>query len=341
MKNQELQSALNKSGIFMVLCIFFIYAFAVGDSGGITGTIGSIFSGILFLLGLIFAVAVSVIVMFGIYFGILYMYDKEVCKKTYGEFKTKLDECSKSCKSKCGTKCSTSTAPETVAVALNDEDLTPLSSNQNKLDNQLSELQSNVSTLEQTLNTVSSSVADVTAEMSKLDSKAATIEEELQNKATTSAIDDSAKKLTGEITTIQNSIKPLSDKISEIETTLSSLPGEGEDKGDELQKKLDTTVNGMKGELKAMQEAIKALATQPEKKSAETNKPEHKLLAYFSNKNDEKQFVTLVNEAVAKEMTYAQAGEFLNDSLSKEASKVISGHPSLTKDYIKVIRKRK
>ncbi|MEA3468649.1 MAG: hypothetical protein U9R57_10565 [Thermodesulfobacteriota bacterium] len=339
MKNQELQSALNKSGIFMVLCIFFIYAFAVGDSGGIAGTIGSIFSGILFLLGLIFAVAVSVIVMFGIYFGILYMYDKEVCKKTYAEFKSKLADSSKALNIPCSSKCSTTT--ETVAVAINDEDLNPLRSNQDKLNNQLSELQSSVTTLEQTLNSVSSSVADVTTEMSKLDSKAATIEEELQDKATTSAIDDSAKKLTGEITTLQNSIKPLSDKLSELETTLSSLPGEGEDKGDEIQKKLDTTVNGMKNELKEMQEAIKALATQPEKKGAETNKPEHKLLAYFNNKNDEKQFVALVNEAVAKEMTYAQAGEFLTDSLSKAASKVISGHPSLTKDYIKVIRKRK
>ena len=339
MKNQELQSALNKSGIFMVLCIFFIYAFAVGDSGGITGTIGSIFSGILFLLGLIFAVAVSVIVMFGIYFGILYMYDKDVCKKTYAEFKNKLAASSEALNIPCGSKCSTTT--ETPAVAINDEALNPLRSNQDKINNQLAELQGSVTTLEQTLNTVSSSVTDVTAEISKLDSKAATIEEALQNKATTGAIDDSAKKLTGEITTLQNSIKPLSDKISELETTLSSLPGEGEDKGDELQKKLDTTVNGMKDELKAMQEAIKALATQPEKKGAETNKPEHKLLAYFSNKDDENQFVALVNDAVAKEMTYAQAGEFLNDSLSKEASKVISGHPSLTKDYIKVIRKRK
>ncbi len=346
MKNQELQSALNKSGIFLVLCIFFIYAFAVGDSGGVAGTIGSIFYGVLFLLGLILAVAVSVIVMFGIYFGILYMYDKEVCTKTYDEFKTKLDACSKTFKGTCGTKCSTT--DETVAVALSDEDLTPLRSNQNKLDSQLSGLQSSVSTLEQTFNTISSSVADVSVEISNLDSRAATIEEELQNKASMSAIDDSSKKLTSDITAIQNSVKPLNDKISELETTLTSLATSDEsDKDDALKKELDTTINGFKNELKVMQESIKSLASQPQKKpvdtkkSEDTKKPVHKLLAYFDNKNDEKQFIALVNEAVSKEMTYAQAGEFLTESLSKEASKVINGHPSLTKDYIKVCRQKK
>jgi len=47
MKNQELRSSLIKSGIILVLCVFFIYSFASGDSGGVTGTIGSLFSRIL------------------------------------------------------------------------------------------------------------------------------------------------------------------------------------------------------------------------------------------------------------------------------------------------------
>jgi len=37
-------------------------------------------------------------------------------------------------------------------------------------------------------------------------------------------------------------------------------------------------------------------------------------------------------------MTYAQVGEFLNDSLSDDASDVIADHPSLTKDYIRICR---
>ncbi len=339
MKNKELQSSLIKSGILTLLFIFFIYAFAVGDSGGVGGTICSIFSGTLFLLGLIVAVAVSIIVMFGIYFGILYLFDVEICKKTYAEFKIKLAASSKAFSGSCGSKCSPKT--ETVIVPISDEDLKPLRSNQDTLSNQLSGLENSVSSIEKTLSTVSASVADVSVEINELGNKAASIEEELQGKASTAAIDDSAKKLTADISALQNSVKPLGDKISELETTLSSLSGDDEDTSDDLQDKLDTAINEIKDELKGMQESINSLASQPQEQSVETEKPEHKLLAYFSNNDDVNQFVALVNEAVDKEMTYAQAGEFLTDSLSKDAVKVVTGHPSLTKDYIKVCRQNK
>ncbi len=339
MKNKELQSSLIKSGILTLLFIFFIYAFAVGDSGGVGGTICSIFSGALFLLGLIVAVAVSIIVMFGIYFGILYLFDVKICKKTYAEFKTKLAASSKAFSGSCGSKCSTQA--ETVIVPISDEDLKPLRSSQASLSNQLSGLENSVSSIEKTLSTVSASVADVSVEISELGNRAATLEEELQGKASTTAIDDSAKKLAADISALQNSVKPLGDKISELESTLSAPPGDDDDTSDDLQETLDTAINDIKNELKGMQKSISSLASQPQEQPVETKEPEHKLLAYFSNKDDEKQFITLVNEAVAKEMTYAQAGEFLTDSLSKEAVKVITGHPSLTKDYIKVCRQKK
>jgi len=85
MKNLELRSALIKSGALLALCIFFIYAFAVDDSGGIGGTISSIISAIVFLFGLTIALILSISILFGIYFGILYLYDPEVSKKTYEE----------------------------------------------------------------------------------------------------------------------------------------------------------------------------------------------------------------------------------------------------------------
>lgn len=91
MKNQELRSSLIKSGILLLVCVFFIYAFAVKDSGGVVGTIGSLFSGlmsgVIFLIGLILALAFSVAAMIGIYFGILALYNQEVCKKSWEEFK--------------------------------------------------------------------------------------------------------------------------------------------------------------------------------------------------------------------------------------------------------------
>lgn len=343
MKNQELRLSLYKSGIILMLFVFFIYAFSAGDSGGITGTIGSIFSGILFLAGLVVAVAVSVVVMFGIYFAILYLYDKDVCVKTFGEFKVKIYELSQSC----GCSCHTSCAPkEKPAPPVSEDDLTPLRSSQNRLDSQLSGLQSSVAAFEKTLSTVSSAVAGATEELANLDKRASSIEEMLENKATTDSVNDTAKKLADDIATIQGSVKPLADKISELETSLSSIGSDTDDSDtvkEELQDAINNSITGIKDELATLKKTIESLAQQPSEKDAAPKTEEdgsNRILSYFGKKNDEKKFVKLVADAVAKDMTYAQTGELLNDSLSAEAVEVIADHPSLTKDYIRLSRQK-
>ena len=321
MKNIELRSSLYKSGIILILLVFFIYAFAATDSGGVTGTIGSLFSGILFILGLVVAVAVSVLVMFGIYFGILYMYDKETCNKTYAEFKTKVTDLSQSC----GCSCHYPSAPsKDIVPPISDSDLNPLRSNQDQLTGQLSGLLSSVASLEKTLSSVSSSVAGTTEEISKLEERANSVEETLESTATTDSVDNAAKKLGADIMTLQTAVKPLADKISELEISLSTLSSEADDDDtdNELQQNVNNAIDGIKDEPASMQKTIENLASQPSEKDITPDEEgsSHRILSYFSKKNDEKKFVKLVNEAVAKEMTYAQIGEFLNDSLSTEAA---------------------
>lgn len=323
MKNQELQSALVKSGIILVLFIFFIYAFAVGDSGGVTGAIASIFSGILFLVGLTLALAVSVLVLFGIYFGILYMYNQDTCKETYEEFRVKLTSASQTLCGSCSTSCSST---KEKIVPLEDEDLAPLRQNQEKLGNLLSGLQESVTSLEKTLSTVSSSISSTADEISRLGEKAAETDEALETKATTTSVDEAAKKLGGEITSLQ--------------TSLSSLDTGEDTTSQDLQDKMDSALSGIQEELASMKESIEGLAGQPQKQDSDEEDGAHRILSYFTKKADEKKFVELVNEAVSQEMTYAQAGEFLNDSLSAAAAEVIADHPSLTKDYIRTCRQK-
>jgi len=319
----------------MILIVFFIYSFAAHDSGGVTGTIVSIFSDLLFLIGLAFAVAVSVLVMFGIYFGILYMYNQDTCKNTYDEFKIKVAELSKSLCSSCSSKYSSS---KTDSSPISDEEQSPLPSYQDRLDNQLSSLQSSVASLEKTLNTVSSSVVATAEEITKLNERANSVEEELESKATTNSVDEAAKKLAGDITALQGSLKPLADKVSELETALSTLKSEEDDPDKDLQKTVDSAISGIKNELATMKEAIESLSNQPPEETDATEDTNHRILSYFNKKSDEKKFTALVTEAVGKEMTYAQVDKFLNDSLSAEASEVIATHPSLTKDYIRTCR---
>ncbi len=337
MKNQELRSSLYKSGIILILFVFFIYAFAVTDSGGITGTISSLFSAILFLIGLVVAVAVSIVVMFGIWFGTLYMYDKDTCSKTYDEFKAKMANVSKSCGCSSDT---TRSISKKAAPPTRDLDLTPLQNKQDALGSQLTTLQDNVAALEKGISTVSSSIALTTDGIATLGDRADSVEESLESKATKEAVDDASKKLSSDIAALQGSVKPLIDKISELESNVSALGNDEKNTDDDLKETVNTAVSGIKDELAAMKNAIESLSAQPSIIEGEPEEEDtsHRILSYFSKKNDEKKFVAVVAEAVSQGMTYAQVGELLNDSLSASASEVIDDHPSLTKDYIKICR---
>jgi prefoldin subunit 5 len=343
MKNLELRSSLIKSAILLGLCIFFVYAFAANGSGGVFGTIGSLFSGVLFIAGLALAVIVSILVMFGIYFGIIYMYDKDVCRKTYDEFKDKVGGLSNNYAGTLGLKCCSSTGSQTeIPPVSSDEDLTLLRSNHDELSGQLTSISDSVDSVEKTCSSLSTSVETLTEELNNLSTRATTIEEELESKAPVSSVEDSTSKLAADISNLEKSFQPLNDKMAELEKALSSFDTTEESTDDSLQKKIDQAVSGLQGELKTLKESIENL-NQPVKKAQESSGEEesHRILSYFANKKDKDQFTSLVEEAVAKEMTYAQAGELLNGSLSAGAAKIIGEHPSLTKDYIKVSRLKK
>ncbi|MCF8056074.1 MAG: hypothetical protein K9K37_05495 [Desulfocapsa sp.] len=339
MKNLELRSALIKSAILMGLCIFLIYAFAANDSGGIIGAIGSLFSGALFIAGLALALIVSILVMFGIYFGIIYMYDKDVCRKTYDEFKDKVSGLSDSAAGTLGLKCCSRASLQTeIPAPGNNEDLSLLRSNQDTLNAQLASLNDSVESVEKTCSSLSTSVKIITEEVNDINTRATTVEEGLETKASVSSLEDSAKKLAADISNLEKNFQPLNDKVAELEKTLSALNPSEESTDDSVQEKIDQAVSGLQNQLKALTESIEKMSQPGQEKENSDEDTSHRILDYFTNKEDEKKFTSLVAEAVAKEMTYAQAGELLNESLSAEAAKIIGEHPSLTKDYIKVSR---
>jgi len=343
MKNQELRSSLIKSGILLIVCVFFIYSFAASNSGGITGTISSLFSGILFIIGLTLALAVSVLLLFGIYFGILYMYNKDTCRSTYDEFKNKVMDFLKCLCGSCSTTCH---SDDKKTVPANDETLNELKENQQGLRNQLLHLEGSLTHLENSLNSLSASVGANSNTIVSLDERTTTINAVLDDKITADAITESTQPLSNKVDAIQNSIKPLEDKVASLENTLTSLNNDDSDATNQLQRNVDTAINAIRAELDTMNTVIEKLSNLP----AEDNSPvdtqseddgSHRILTYFNKKSDEKQFISLVTEAVEKGMTYAQIGEFLSDSLSPDASEIIADHPSLTKDFIRICRQNK
>jgi len=344
MKNLELRSSLIKSGVLLALCIFFIYAFAVSDSGGVGGTIGSLISGITFLIGLSIALVVSVVVIFGIYFGILYLYNPDVSKNTYEEFKTLSSTATANLP--INTKCCVPKKSEPAAPAISTEDLQSIEETQTKLAGRLDDIGSTVETLQKSLNGFAATLSDAKEEVSNLEEKTATVEEALESKAGTDAIDASSKKLTSELESLKGSLKPISDKLAGLEESISSLTSQEETdvEGEDVQALIEKAVGSLQGEIKAVQKEISQLSAAAPALTAKadntTEDAAHRILSYFTKKADEKKFVASVKKAVDQEMTYAQVGEFLDDTLSKDASAIIADHPSLTKDYIRTIRQK-
>ena len=335
MKNQELKSSLIKSGIVLALCIFFIYAFAVSDSGGVTGTIASLFSGVVFLIGLALALVVSVAVMIGLYFGILAMYSQEVCSNTYDQFKPVLRQFLGSTTSFFSSKCCGTSESSQLDT---ESEIETLRDKQNVLNNQLSQIKNNISSVQENLATLSSSVTTVAAENTTLDSKAKTMEDDLATKAIAADVDDSLKKLSDNLSTIQNSVTPLTEKLTELENAMAAQ--EKEEDGEDVQEIVNKAMSSLQEEITSVKASIKDLASTSKKEKA-PKKSVHRILTYFATKEDQDQFTTLVNEAVAKEMTYAEIGELLSNSLSKENAEIIADHPSLTKDFIRICRQKK
>ncbi len=338
MRNQELRTSLIKSGVILTLCIFFIYAFAASDSGGVWGTIGSIFSGILFVIGLVLAVAASVFVMFAIYFGILYMYNKETCKKTFEELKPQITNSLTSLNVSCPSKCFHSTNEPAPISA---EQFSAIQDRQNTLDASLETVQNNIDNFDTTLSTVSSSVIIASGEIAKLDERITTLANALEDRITTESVNDISVALEKELSILKTTVDPLEEQMSKLAAEVNSLQkiDNADDPEEKFKVVIDSLVTPLRTELATIKKDLADLSTQPLSGMPEKSESsDHRILSYFNKKNDEKKFVTLVDEAVKKGMTYAEAGEFLNDSLSPQASEVIADHPSLTKDYIRTIR---
>jgi len=338
MENKELQTSLVKSGIVSGLFVFFIYAFAVSVSGGVICTLSSLFTGAVFLFGLAVALAVSIAVMFGIYFGILYIYDKDTCKSTYAEFKIQLHESTKDlCCCPAIAKC---LSRHTSCAVVSEDGLRPLHSNQEALKSQLDNLQTSIAAFEKTLSSVTSSIVVATEEIAKLDEKVDGMAGELEKKSSAESLEETTKKLSADIAAIQGTVKPLNNKISAIETALSSFEREEKDAAG-AQDEVTSVINGIQEELAQMKGSMESLRssslTVAESSEEEDN---HRILSRFTSKNDEKNFTKYVTEAVSQKMTYAQIDDFLKKSLSAEASAVIAEHPSLTKDYIRMVRQK-
>lgn len=151
-----------------------------------------------------------------------------------------------------------------------------------------------------------------------------------------SADNDKFKQDIQGLSSMVEELKASEEKINATLTELSEKVEKEPDTGlqdqvtklEEMYKATTASIEDLVGKLQALEEQ--------EAQTADSKADlEGGIFSYIESVDDKDLFVLTVEEAVSKEMTYAQIDEFLTENLSAELDQIIKDHPSLTKDFIR------
>lgn len=156
-----------------------------------------------------------------------------------------------------------------------------------------------------------------------------------------SSLQDRNTQLQGDIHGLTRMIEDLKDSESKIKDLISQVSAKVEAEPDSDLKNQIQKLEGMVSKttesiahLAGRIESLEESATQPVSGSQTAG-----IFSYIVTDEERALFARKVEEGAAKEMTYAQFDEFLTESLPAELDKILKEHPSLTKDYIRSMRK--
>ena len=286
-----------------------IILFAVVSSSGSSSSGGgflSIFSGIgnllLFGIGLAISLAISIAVLIAIFLAAVALVDSKQAGQMYSDLKKNSALNVFTLNSQC---CDDSNPGTGISVEEHEQmkqEMVQLQENSGLLQGKLNDLAGDKDLLQ-------SSVNSLTEENGALKDKIGELSLAVESlQISEKEIKDVVESLTGKVQAGAN---------QEIKDTLSKL------------EKLQTTT---RNEIDSLIERLSDLET------GLKQSPTFGIFSYMG-KEDQAIFIKTVEDAVAQDMTYSQIHEYLTNNLSAELDKIIKDHPSLTKTYIRNLRK--
>ncbi len=360
MKTNELRKPLIQTGVVLAAIVFLISMVGGSETTSFFGMIGSILSGILhtvlLIIGLAIALVFSIACLIGIFFGAVALYSVEDTKRLFGQF---LENCMRlkancTCSEYTPGSCASSeekiepTALQTEEVQSTEatspaaaeeitatppavepvvvKDSKEIEELRAKLDSGLSEIHALLADIKKKESSIEESISDLSLQIAgkadaELSEKLSGIVES-QEKANTASADNN-KRLDG-----------IESSLSEQSTAATDLVK----KINDLQK----SVKAANGEINQLQELVTSPSVVEAQSEAEEDAAdeEHRIFSYLENEKDRLLFSSKIEEAIQKDMTYAEIDTFLTESLSKAVDAIIKDHPSLTKDYIRLNKKQ-
>lgn len=152
--------------------------------------------------------------------------------------------------------------------------------------------------------------------------------------AKNSQLQDDIHGLNSMVDELKDSEAKITSLIADLSAKVESEP-DNELKGqiqqlEEIVKKTNENIADLSGRLESLEEA----ATEPSP-APQTGG----IFSYFETEDEKGQLIKAVEEGISKDLTYAQFDEFLTETLPAELDTIVKDHPSLTKDYIRSMRK--
>jgi len=307
MKNNDFKAPLTQSaaviGGVIVLMLIVASSGAGASGGGVLAGIIGIGKTILFLIGLGISLALCIAILVGIFLGAVAMTSPEQARQMYADLK-------KNFALSVISLCSCPSCSDDGAKAQLEEEYNQMKQEFAQLQQSNTTLLNKLDTLRKDNDSLQSTISNVQNENVDLKGKL----DDLHN--TVSALQESEKSINEVIAQLSEKLNKGNDQ--EIKEQLTKL------------EQLQATT---KEEIEAIQERLNSLESSI--KQSQTSG----IFAYIEDEDSQYLFTESVAEAVDKGLTYAQIDDYLSETLPAALDKIIKDHPSLTKNYIRSIRR--
>ncbi len=308
MGTSQFRKPLTQSAL--ILCAVIILFTLIASSGSeASGTaVFSFFSGVgnllLLIIGLLIALPLSIAILVAIFLGAVSLHSRENAAQMYLGLKTNIPLMLRPYTDNwlcCKNDLTTNISQEEYSQM--EQEITRLEENNVNL-------QATIEALKTGSVTVNKNLADVTEQNTALKEQYDDLSQavvELQN---------SEKELTEIITSLKTNFEEIDD--SKLREQIASLGL--------LHTQTNTSIENIAGRLTTLESAMKQAPTSG-------------IFSYIESENDQKYFIEAVQEALSQAMTYSQIDDFLSSKLGTELDKIVKDHPSLTKNYIRNLRR--
>ncbi|MBW1635350.1 MAG: hypothetical protein JRJ68_03645 [Deltaproteobacteria bacterium] len=308
MEKSEFRKPLIQSAA-IVTAIFILFALiSASSTGGVGAGIMALFSGIgnliLFFIGLAIALPFSIAVVIGIFLGAVALYSKETSVQMYSDLKKNFSE---------------------NIITLKDKwSCCERSSNSAISEGGTKQLQQEMVLLEGANTAFNKKIQNLEQENSNLKSNLAVLGK------TNSSLKQQLGELGQTVDNLENSTQVLQDITSSLDSRIEAG----------FQTDLHKNISDLQLKLKESEAAVSAVSERlGALEKAGRQSPAAGIFSYIESQDDQNIFAATAEEAVSQELTYAQIDAYFTEHLGHELDKIAKDHPSLTKTYIRNLKR--